>query len=72
MKTKQMIALLTDAGYSLKLLSTQSKVSYMKLFRYVRRDGKLTPDEKAKLWRFGIAQPIVSDALENDIQEAIE
>lgn len=72
MKTKQMIALLTDAGYSLKLLSTQSKVSYMKLFRYVRRDGSLTPDEKAKLWRFGIAQPIVSDALENDIQEAAE
>ena len=72
MKTKQMIALLTDAGYSLKLISTQSKVSYMKLFRYVRRDGALTPDEKAKIWRFGIAQPIISDALESDIQESGE
>lgn len=70
MKTKEMIALLLDAGYSMRLLATQSRVSYMKLFRYVKRDGGLSPDEKAKLWRFGIAQPIVSDAMDSDIQEA--
>lgn len=68
MKTQTMINLLLDAGYSMRLVATQSRVSYMKLFRYVKREGKLTPDEKAKLWRFGIMQPIVSDAMESDIQ----
>lgn len=72
MKTKQMINLLTEAGYSLRLLSSQSNVSYMKLFRYVRAGGALSPDEKAKLWRFGIMQPVISDAMENDIQEMQE
>lgn len=70
MKTKEMINLLIDAGYSMRLLATQSRISYMKLFRYVKREGALSPDEKAKVWRFGIAQPIVSDAMESDIQEA--
>lgn len=69
MRTRQMMQLLTDAGYPMKLVAAQSGVSYMKLFRYVKRDGKLTPDDKARLWRFGIMQPVVAEPLDIEIQE---
>lgn len=69
MKTKEMISLLVETGYSMRLLAAQSRISYMKLFRYMQRDGSLSPDEKSKLWRFGITQQVVSDALAIDIHE---
>lgn len=69
MRTRQMMQLLTDAGYPMKLVAAQSGVSYMKLFRYVRRDGKLSPGDKARLWKFGITQPAVAEPLDIEIQE---
>lgn len=69
MKTRQMLDLLTDAGYPMKLLAAQSGVSYMKLFRYIRKHGGLSPDEKARLWRFAIMQPIIAEALDIEIEE---
>lgn len=69
MRTREMMALLEDASYPMKLVAAQSGVSYMKVFRYIRRDGKLTPDEKARLWRFAIMQPVVSEALNVEIGE---
>lgn len=72
MRTREMMALLEDASYPMKLVAAQSGVSYMKVFRYIRRDGKLTPDEKARLWRFAIMQPVVSEALNVEIEEGGE
>lgn len=69
MKTRDMIAMLNDESYPLSLIATQSGVSYMKLFRYCRRDGKLSPDEKAKLWRFAIVQPIIADAITAELDD---
>lgn len=69
MRTKEMLGLLSEAGYPMKLVAAQSGVSYMKLFRYVRRNGKLTPGDKARLWKFGITQPAVAEPLDIEIQE---
>ena len=69
MKTREMLDRLTGASYPMKLVAAQSGVSYMKLFRYYRRGGKLTPDEKARLWRFAIMQPVISDALDIEMEE---
>jgi len=69
MKTREMMALLESASYPMKLVAMQSGVSYMKVFRYMRRDGKLTPDEKSKLWRFGKMQPVVEKALMIEVEE---
>lgn len=72
MRTREMMELLEDASYPMKLVAAQAGVSYMKVFRYMRRDGKLTPDEKARLWRFAIMQPVVSEALNVEIEEGGE
>lgn len=72
MRTREMMALLEGANYPMKLVAVQAGVSYMKVFRYIRRDGKLTPDEKARLWRFAIMQPVVSEALNVEIEEGGE
>lgn len=69
MKTREMLTILTNAAYPLKLVAAQSGVSYMKVFRYFKNDGGLSPDEKAKIWKFAIMQPVISDALDSDIQE---
>lgn len=71
MKTREMLAILTDAGYPLSLVASQSGVSYMKLYRYVKADGAMTPDEKALVWRFGKMQPAVELALGIEIKELI-
>lgn len=69
MKTREMLDLLNSESYPLSLIAAQSGVSYMKLFRYCRRNGKLSPDEKAKLWRFAIVQPIISEAISAELDD---
>lgn len=72
MKTKEMLRKLTGAGYPTKLVASQSGVSYMKLFRYCRGEAKMTPDEKSRIWRFAILQPVIADALNIEMQEVGE
>jgi methylphosphotriester-DNA--protein-cysteine methyltransferase len=69
MKTKYMLELLKTAGYPLSLVAAQAGVSYMKAHRYVKGEGRLTYEEKARLWRFGKAQPVVEEALGIEIEE---
>lgn len=72
MKTRDMIETLTDAGYPLSLIASQSGVSYMKLYRYVKKSGDMTPDDKALVWRFGKMQPAVEVALGIEIEEVMQ
>lgn len=69
MKTRDMLTVLQDSKYPLPLVAAQSGVSYMKLYRYCRKGGALSPDEKAKVWRFAIMQPVVSSALSIELEE---
>lgn len=72
MRTKEMISILTEAGYPLSLIASQSGISYMKLYRYVKGTHTMTPDDKALVWRFGKMQPAVEVALGIEIQELVE
>lgn len=72
MKTKHMLELLKSAGYPLSLVAGQAGVSYMKTHRYLKGTHPLTYDEKARLWKFGKAQPVVEDALGIEIEEDSE
>lgn len=69
MKTREMIALLTGSKYPMNMIAEQAGVGYFRLYRYMKNTGKLSPDEKAKLWRFAIMQPLISEALAIEIYE---
>lgn len=62
MQTQDMLDALTKAGYPLSLISNQSKISYMKLYRYAKGTNKLSEDEESRIRRFAIVQPIFVDA----------
>jgi hypothetical protein len=69
MKTREMLETMAGAGYPIKLVAAQSGVSYMRVFRYLRRGGALSPDDKARLWRFAVMQPPIAAALDIEIEE---
>lgn len=72
MKTKEMLTILQGAGYPLSLVASQSGISYMKLYRYVKGSHALSYDDKARLWRFGKMQPAVEVALGIEVEETID
>lgn len=69
MKTRDMLDILLAAGYPLSLIASQSGVSYMKLYRYAKGSHKMSPDDKARIWRFGKMQPAVELALGIEVEE---
>jgi len=69
MKTREMLALLTANKYPMNMIAEQAGVGYFRLYRYIKGTAAMSPDEKAKLWRFAIMQPLISEALAIEIEE---
>lgn len=61
MTTREMLKFMKENGYSLQLMSSQSGVGYFKVYRHATRDSTLSSDDKAALWRFALAQPVLAD-----------
>ena len=45
-------ASLLKRGYSIKLISSETGISYFKLYRHIKGDGQLSEDESARLAHF--------------------
>lgn len=43
---------LIKRGYSIKLISSETGISYFKLYRHIKGDGQLSEDESARLAHF--------------------
>jgi AraC-like DNA-binding protein len=52
MNTKKIIESLIERGYSIKLISSETGISYFKLYRHIKNDGQLSHDDAARLAHF--------------------
>lgn len=46
------VAALLKRGYSIKLISSETGISYFKLYRHIKGDGQLSEDDAARLAHF--------------------
>jgi len=64
MNTKNIIAKLIKSGYPLRLIASQTGVSYMKLYRFYSEEKKLSEPEQAKIKAFAYMQPVFTRIIE--------
>lgn len=46
------VAALLKRGYSIKLIASETGISYFKLYRHIKGDGQLSQDDAARLAHF--------------------